>query len=438
MRRATVARYGSRMADHALEASWRAPVDRALAWRRRWLNQTTLDLGLALFVGTFGVLSFLVPRVWGFSRPGGQPGFAPLDVIGFALALLMTVPIASRRQAPVPVLIIVGGATVAASLLGFDSSLGGFTVLFALYTVAAHTDRQTSAQALGVTAVGLAISLIGSAANGRVEGVGIDAYIANLLLYSIAWLVGDNMRERRAYTRELEVRNARLERDREVEAARAVADERGRIARELHDVVTHGVTVMTVQASAARRVLRAAPDDAEAALATIESTGRDALVEMRRLLGVLRSDDDGVDRAPQPGLEMLPELIAQTEAAGLPVTTDVDLPPQAMSAGVDLTVYRVVQEALTNALRHAGPAARATVRIRSTPETLSIEVTDDGRGAAAAVAPGSGTDHPGHGLIGMRERVALVGGELEIGPRPEGGYRVAARIPLGVADGTPR
>jgi signal transduction histidine kinase len=449
MRPPTRARYGSRMLDPTRQPA--APrsldrtrsgssvhvLDRALELQRRWLNQTTLDLAMATVLGAIAVFAHLIPRLWGLARPDGAPhtptiipaaGLAPIDLLGLGLALLQTVPIASRRTAPIPVLAITGGATVASSALGFDSALGGFAVLIALYSVAAHTDRRTSAMALGVTAVALGVAVLASV--DRI--VGLNVYIGNLLLYGSAWLVGDNRRVRRAYTRELEARAERLERDREAEAARAVQEERGRIARELHDVVTHSVTVMTVQASAARRVLRASPDDADTALAAVESTGRDALAEMRRLLGVLRTDAPGSDLDPQPGLDRIDDLVTLSRAAGLPIDLEIDGDQRPLPSGVDLAAYRIVQEALTNSLKHAG-RARATVHLGYEPGALDIRVTDDGRGAAATLASGSGDgDHRGarHGLIGMRERIALYGGELEAGPRAEGGYLVHARIPF--------
>lgn len=390
---------------------------------------------MAVFLGVSGIFALVVPRLWAV-RPDVTPGFEPLDLLGLALALLQTVPIASRRSRPLSVLVIIGGATVASGGFGFDSAIGGAAALVALYSVAVHTDRRTSLTALAVTAVSLAATIILSTS----FDLGLDTFVGNLLLYGSIWLIGDNRRVTRAYTRELEARAERLERDREAEAARAVADERGRIARELHDVVTHSVTVMTVQASAARRVLRTSPGDAEAALASIESTGRDALAEMRRLLGVLRTDEGGPDLRPQPGLDRMGELVAQMQATGLPVEVSVEGEARPLPSGVDLAAFRIVQEALTNSLKHAGKA-RATVRIRYGPDTLDLRVADDGRGAAAALIQGSGGSGgssgsgasgrgAGHGLIGMRERVSLYGGAFEAGPRPEGGYAVHAQIPL--------
>ncbi|HEV3463585.1 MAG TPA: histidine kinase, partial [Actinomycetota bacterium] len=255
----------------------------------------------------------------------------------------------------------------------------------------------------------------------------------------------------------LAARTVELEREREERAKLAVAEERARIARELHDVVAHSVSVMVVQAGAARRTLATSPGQATTALGQIESTGRQALVEMRRLLGLLRDGDgDGEDGevaaalTPQPSLAHLESLAAAAREAGLPVEIVVEGEPRPLPAGVDLSAYRIVQEALTNSLKHTGPA-RASVRLCYGREALEVQVLDDGPGPGAApgggglavvtlgpegVLPVSGarpTTGGGHGLIGMRERVALFGGTLEAGPRPGGGYRVAARLPLSEA-----
>ncbi|MGW5670981.1 sensor histidine kinase, partial [Micromonospora sp. NPDC003776] len=214
-------------------------------------------------------------------------------------------------------------------------------------------------------------------------------------------------------------------------ADQAVADERRRIARELHDVVAHQVSVMGVLATGARRVLRRDPDAADEAMATVEETGRATLRELRRLLDVLRTDaEPDPDLAPQPGLTGIETLVEQVREAGLPVTLRVDGIPAPLAEGVALAVYRVIQEALTNALKHAGRAT-ALVRLTWTDGFLAVEVTDTGRG------PGPAADRIGHGLVGMRERVALYGGVLRTGPRTGGGFRVYARIPLESAGAVP-
>ena len=208
----------------------------------------------------------------------------------------------------------------------------------------------------------------------------------------------------------------------EAEARQAVEDERGRITRELHDVLAHSVSVMTVQASAVRRLLTPEQEREREALMTVEETGRQALAEMRRLLGIMRTDSERPALAPQPGIGTLPELVEQVRQSGLPVELTVEGTPVKLPAGVDLSAYRIVQEALTNTLKHAGPA-HAWVAVRYAGEDVEIEVANDG----SSENDGDGT---GHGLVGMRERVALCGGELESGPRPGGGFKISARLPV--------
>jgi signal transduction histidine kinase len=220
-------------------------------------------------------------------------------------------------------------------------------------------------------------------------------------------------RARRAEQRVLEA---------EEEARRAVDDERGRITRELHDVLAHSVSVMTVQASAVRRLLTPEQEREREALMTVEETGRQALAEMRRLLGIMRTEAEPPALAPQPGLGTLPELVEQVRQSGLPVELTVEGTPVKLPAGVDLSAYRIVQEALTNTLKHAGPA-HAWVAVRYAGEDVEIEVANDGNSQNAG-------DGGGHGLVGMRERVALCGGELESGPRPGGGFKISARLPV--------
>ncbi|MQA95312.1 MAG: hypothetical protein GEV11_11935 [Streptosporangiales bacterium] len=247
------------------------------------------------------------------------------------------------------------------------------------------------------------------------------------------WWAGRSMRMRRAYMAELEARARRLERARDAHARAALAEERARIARELHDVIAHHVSVMTVQAAAAQRVLGSRPEEAREALTAITETGRSALAEMRNLVVVLRTDDDGPPpapgRAPQPGVAQLETLAGQLREAGLAVRLTTEGEPAPLPPGVDLTVYRVVQEALTNTLKHGGPETTAEVLLRYEPRALHVSVRDDGRGAPATTR--DDPDRPGHGILGMRERVSLYGGELRAGPGRAGGYRVDARLPRG-------
>jgi signal transduction histidine kinase len=243
--------------------------------------------------------------------------------------------------------------------------------------------------------------------------------IPNALFFVAAWIGGDSLGTRRAYTRELEEKAERLEREREAEAARAVAEEQARIGRELHDVIAHNLSVIVVQAAAANDVFDTRPDRAREALREIESTGREALAELRNLLGAVRGE---ADYRPQRGLDQLDELVDQVRAAGLNVAVSVEGAPRALPAGVDLSAYRVVQEALTNTLKHAR-ASKADVLVRYGDDALDVQVRDDGRGNGN----GGGT---GSGLVGMRERVTTYGGSLDAGPADRGGFAVHARFPL--------
>jgi signal transduction histidine kinase len=247
-------------------------------------------------------------------------------------------------------------------------------------------------------------------------------------VFAIAWVIGDNIRTRRAYLAELEARAARLEREREEKAERAVIEERTRIARELHDVIAHNVSVMVVQASAGEELFDTNPARARESLTSVAATGRAALAELRRLLGVSRAEEGGQPAAsytPQPGMEYLNELVRQVRQTGLAVELSVLGEPRELPEGVGLCAYRIVQEALTNTLKHAA-ASEAHVSVRYAPDALELQVLDDGRGAPSA----NGSSDAGHGLIGMRERVALFGGELSARSRPDHGYEVRARIPL--------
>jgi signal transduction histidine kinase len=328
--------------------------------------------------------------------------------------LLQTLPLAVRRYRPRAVFAVTLGAALGTAVLT-DSPTLPAGVVVALYTVAAHCDRKTALRAALATGVLLVPALLVSPRGGD----GAALVIPASLLLAIGWVLGDNLRTRRAYLREVEDKAERLEREREENARRAAAEEQARIARELHDVIAHNVSVMVVQAAAAGDVFDAQPTKAREALASIEKTGREALTELRRLLGAVRADDGKV---PQPGLGRLPALLDQVRAAGLDVDVETEGEQRQLPLGIDLSAYRIVQEALTNTLKHAG-ASHAQVVLRYSDDELAIDVTDDGRG------PTTNGDQ-GHGLIGMRERAALYDGDLAAGPRAEGGFAVSARFPL--------
>jgi signal transduction histidine kinase len=251
---------------------------------------------------------------------------------------------------------------------------------------------------------------------------------------ALAWVLGDSMRYRRGYYQALEERADRLERERDAHARIAAAAERARIAREMHDVIAHNVSVMVVQADGAAFALDAEPDRAREALSAISRTGRQALTEMRRLLGVLRADGDPAELAPQPGISQVGTLLEQARAAGLAVTFAAEGTPRELPAGTDLAAYRVVQESLTNTRKHGGPGASARVSLHYGRNALHLSVADDGRGAATR------PDRGGHGLTGMRERVEIYGGTVRAGPRAGGGFEVTAKLPYapgGEAPGIP-
>jgi signal transduction histidine kinase len=331
-----------------------------------------------------------------------------------ALVFMQTLPLTVRRYRPRAVLGVTLGAALGTNLLT-DSAAFPVGVVVALYTVAAHCDRKTAVRAGVATGALLLPTLFFSPTSG-----GGAAYLfPAAALLAIAWVLGDNLRTRRAYLREVEDKADRLEREREENARRAAADEQARIARELHDVIAHNVSVMVVQAAAAGDVFDSQPAKAREALASIEHTGREALTELRRLLGAVRTQDGKV---PQPGLGRLPALVDQVRAAGLQVELTTEGNQRQLPLGIDLSAYRIVQEALTNTLKHAR-ARRAEVVLRYSDDELAIDVVDDGRGTTS-------NGDAGHGLIGMRERVSLYEGELTAGPRPEGGFAVSARFPL--------
>jgi signal transduction histidine kinase len=251
---------------------------------------------------------------------------------------------------------------------------------------------------------------------------GLFVAVTNYLLFGVAWFFGDSVRYRRAYQAELEERARRLEADQEARAREAVEEERRRLTRELHDVVAHGVSVMVVQAGAARSALGEDRPEIAESLRSIETTGRSALGELRRVLTALRGPETPRELAPQPGLDQLDELVRGCRDAGMDVTLDLgELPP--MEPGPELSVYRVVQEALTNVMKHAGPAS-VHVSVR-TDDDLVVEITDDGRGGAADPARGGG-----FGLVGLGERLAVYDGSLDHGPRTGGGWFVRARFPV--------
>jgi signal transduction histidine kinase len=335
------------------------------------------------------------------------------------LALLLTLPLAVRRRFP----LAVTAAVSASFLLNWAAGTGTyyywaaiFAALVLAYTAAAHLRPRLAALALSWLYAAVAVSSLR----------GPSSLLWGGILIGGAALAGFALRDRRRHVSQLAELAHQLEVARDENARAAVAGERARIARELHDVVAHSVSVMVVQAGAAEEVLGADPGRAREPLRSVQDTGRQALVELRRLLGVLRTDDSAAALAPQPGLDQVGALAAQVREAGLAVELRVDGERDQMPAGVDLAAYRIVQEALTNVLKHA-TASHAVVRVGYRPDAIELEVLDDGHGPLGAVNGGAGT---GQGLIGMRERASLYGGVVEARPRPEGGFAVRARLPV--------
>jgi signal transduction histidine kinase len=342
------------------------------------------------------------------------------------VTLLMTVPVAFRRRIPVTAfsIAVLGGLIQVLRTGPIGSDLA---VLVLIYTIAAYRPRRYAIVALAICLIGSAVAMLAWAPFRAIDMPGRVFFGAVVFGGSalISWVLGDSMRYRRGYYAALEDRAARLEAEQHAEAKIAAAAERARIARELHDVVAHHVSVMVVQADGAGYAIRSDPDRAAAALKAISGTGRQALTEMRRLLGVLRSADDQTALAPVPGLRELRELLDQARAAGLEVSYTQSGVPRELPEGAELAAYRLVQESLTNTRKHAGLAATAAVALRYDPGGLIVEVTDDGMATTADESD----DAAGHGLEGMRERIAMYGGTVQAGPLPDGGFGVTARLP---------
>jgi signal transduction histidine kinase len=378
-------------------------LDRLLErWRR--VPPVVADAALAAIVGVVTVVSVIVQ-----DRTESED----LRLFGVALLAAQIVPLAWRRRRTAVVLALVAAATFSYGVAELPDPPLQFAVLLAFYTVGAHTPRSTSIRcALAMLAVGL-VTLAASGDSDAAD-VAVSVFAA-----TTAWISGDAARTQRERAAWLEERRADATRQ-------AAADERLRIARDLHDIVAHHVSVMAVQAEAAQEVLAARPDRAGKAMADVADTARATLGELRRLLGVLRAEGA---RAPQPDLDGVGDLVESVRRTGLAVEvhTRGEARPVAGLAGV--TAYRIVQEALTNVIKHAS-AAHADVELRFGDDALVVTVTDDGRGSDGSRNGTAGGGDRGHGLAGMRERLAVLGGTLDAGPRPGGGFSVCARLPL--------
>ena len=355
-----------------------------------------------------------------------QAGQRPSDIWAYLLAVALCVPFVFHRRFPVAAITVACCALVLYAV-GRYNAYPGLPIFVLVAGISLHSTRRRALLAAGLAAVALSVAVWLQPE--RVATA--STWVASLLAVAVAWLWGENLRNRRARWAAMEERARRLEAEREERDRQAVTDERLRIARELHDVVAHSMSVIAVQSGVANHVIDSRPAQARQALATIEATSRSALVELRRLLGVLRQGDDPVaSLEPNPGMAELGRLADQIRSAGVEVELKVEGEPGDLPPGVDLSAFRIAQEGLTNVLKHGGGVAR--VLVRYSPGAVAVEIADDGRAGAADVAPAEGT---GHGLIGMRERVAVFGGELTAGPVPGGGYRMAARLPYAAAAG---
>ncbi|MFC4589299.1 sensor histidine kinase [Sphaerisporangium corydalis] len=364
----------------------------------------------------------LIP-VRNYAQDNHLPGAIHLGIPGYLLlSTLLLAPLAWRRSRPVHVFAAVSLVSFVQWLAPVEPVPANVAVLVAMYGVATRCTLRWALAAGAVAELGVCLALI------RWSELNFLAFASGSLFTVVTWISGIYANTRQRYLESLEERAERAEHERDQQARIAAAAERARIARELHDVVAHNVSVMIVQADGAGYTIDRDPEQARHAVQTISSTGRQALAEMRRLVGVLRQDGGGdEDYAPQPGVAELDELVAQVRRSGLPVEFVVDGARRDLPEGEQLVIYRIVQEALTNTLKHGGPGTRARVRMEYGPREISLRVTDDGRGASAP------RSIDGHGLIGMRERVAMYDGSVRASPRAGGGFQVDVRLPVGRA-----
>ena len=392
--------------------------------RRRWLAHGLTERGWLALDWLAALIGFLIALI--YLRDPRLSGFhdQPADI---ALALVACAPVALRRRFPLPAFATTTGAI--AVLLASGHSLSPLSTMLVLvgYMVAARTSRRSSIPAL---VFGEAAIVGALAASGARRSLGSQT-AEEVLLLAVAWIVGNSVSARRVYLAEQAERDRATEAER---AGRAVRDERVRIARELHDVIAHSLAVITVQAGAGRRLMAKRPEEAATALESIEATGRSAQDELRVVLGLLRDEDAGpAEMGPAPGLADLGTLVETVRAAGTPVGLHTAGTDRQLSPALELSVYRVVQEALTNVVKHA-PGARATVDVSVSAREVNIEVADDGgtRTGQPLMQLSGGAPRPSsqHGIVGMQERVGAFGGSLVAEPAAAHGFRVSARIPL--------
>ena len=377
--------------------------------RRHVTGLPRADVALAL--GLFALKEAFV-----FTGTLMSGGATPRSV---ASAAALTLPLAWRRRAPLAAALAIAGAIgIDALAAGWDSAVISFdSSIIAAYSAGAHARQRHAIAALAALLCANLVDAFG--APGNRAG---DLALAIVVFSLVPWLVGQALRRERRRTAMLQELATNLAAEREERAREAVTAERGRIARELHDVVAHAISVIAVQADAASKLLRQDPSRAHAPLETIQATARGALAEMRQLVGLLRDRDENAPRSPQPSLSQLARLVEDARNSGLSVTLEITGEPTPVPVTLDLAAYRIVQEGLTNVLKHAD-AADAHVTVRYEPDHLGIEVRDNGH-------PTNGSGGGGHGLIGIQERVTLLGGHLDSGPATDGGFVLRAQLPL--------
>jgi signal transduction histidine kinase len=405
------------------------PPPRPLAERLSARQWVLIDIVAAVLVYAASAGQIAV----GGPTAASGPGWTAARSVAVAAACA-SIPF--RRRFPTAVLAIVSVAVAFINAAGGPPSMGagGGGLLVLAVPLAVYPVVLTSKRRRAVLEIGAAVAAIEVGALVAPGGPDWGATLPGLALAAVGWLVAENARTRRAYINAVVERAAEREREREERARRASTDERVHIARELHDVVAHAMSIVAIRSGVARMALQTRPQEVGEALGIIEDTSRQALQELRRIVGVLRgaeSDTTPAQREPAPGLADLEQLLTQIGEAGVPVRLRVEGEPRRLSPGVDLSAYRIVQEALTNVVRHAAPGT-ADLTLRYLPAELIIEVIDDGGTRPRTSKDEQSTDSTGHGLIGMRERVALYGGNLQAEPTPTG-YHVLARIPTAEA-----
>jgi signal transduction histidine kinase len=386
------------------------------AWLRR--RQRLVDLALML---PLGALSLLIRGRYVEMTNGVVPRPICLAAnVGFAVA--MCLPLVWRRRWPRAVFAIIALTAFVQWVAGVEVMVDDLAVLIAMYTVAAQCVLRWALAAAFVAEFGMVLSTYSMVRQTHTAGTWKSLAPTSICVWAI-WLAGLYISTRRKYTYSLEERARRLERERDAQAEIAAAAERARIARELHDVIAHSISVMVIQADGASYAIDSDAARAKRAMQAIGTTGRQALTEMRRMLGVLREGDGQAALAPQPGLDELPHLVEQIRSTGLPVELSFGGVRVPLPAGMELTLYRIAQEALTNVMKHAGPAASAWVELDYGEQEIELRVRDDGRGVTFS-------DGRGHGLVSMRERAAVYAGQVSAAPAAAGGFEVIARMPV--------